>query len=64
MASEIFQIGLRNPQGITLSPYNNEIYFSQHGPMGGDNLGKVKFAGNLGWKEIAWGAENIQEKNW
>ena len=22
---------------------------------GGDNIGKVKFAGNFGWKEIAWG---------
>ena len=59
---EIFQIGLRNPQGITLSPYNNEIYFSQHGPMGGDNLGKVKFAGNLGWKEIAWGGREYSGK--
>ncbi len=59
---EIFQIGLRNPQGITLSPYDNEIYFSQHGPMGGDNLGKVKFAGNLGWKEIAWGGRAYSGK--
>ncbi len=52
---EIYQIGLRNPQGMALSPYDDEIYFSQHGPMGGDNIGKVKFAGNLGWKVIAWG---------
>ncbi len=52
---EIYQIGLRNPQGITLSPFDGEIYFSQHGPMGGDNIGKVKFAGNFGWKFIAWG---------
>ncbi len=59
---EIYQIGLRNPQGMTLSPFNNEIYFSQHGPMGGDNIGKVRFAGNLGWKEIAWGGKEYSGK--
>ena len=52
---EIYQIGFRNPQGLTISPYDNSIYFSQHGPRGGDNFGKVIYGGNLGWKEIAWG---------
>ena len=52
---EIFQIGLRNPQGMTISPFDGNIYFSQHGPRGGDTVGKVNFAGNFGWKEIAWG---------
>ena len=52
---EIYQIGFRNPQGLTISPYDNHIYFSQHGPRGGDNFGKVVYGGNLGWKEIAWG---------
>ena len=40
---------------MTISPHDGEIYFSQHGPRGGDNIGKVKFAGNFGWKEIALG---------
>ena len=52
---EIYQIGFRNPQGMTVSPHDNYIYFSQHGPRGGDNFGKIKHGGNLGWKEIAWG---------
>ena len=48
---------MRNPQGMAISPKNGEIYFSQHGPMGGDNIGIVKFAGNYGWKDIAWGGK-------
>lgn len=52
---EIFQIGMRNPQGMTISPYDKEIYFTQHGPRGGDNLGKIQYSGNYGWKDIAWG---------
>jgi glucose/arabinose dehydrogenase len=47
---EIYQIGVRNPQGMTLSPFNNKIYISNHGARGGDFLGEVKFAENYGWK--------------
>ena len=53
--AEIYQIGVRNPQGMTINQKNNKIYFSNHGPRGGDSIGVVKFAGNYGWKEIAWG---------
>ena len=52
---EIYQIGVRNPQGMAISPKNNMIYFSQHGPRGGDNIGIVRKGGNYGWKNIAWG---------
>ena len=59
---EIFQIGVRNPQGITISPHDDEIYFSQHGPRGGDNIGKIEFGGNFGWKDIAWGGKEYSGK--
>ena len=59
---EIFQIGLRNPQGVSKSPHDGQIYFSQHGPMGGDNIATVKFGGNLGWKDIAWGGKEYSGK--
>ena len=59
---EIYQIGFRNPQGLTISPHDNDIYFSQHGPRGGDNFGKIVYGGNLGWKEIAWGGTEYYGK--
>ena len=49
---EIYQIGVRNPQGMTLSPFDNEIYISNHGAKGGDFIGTVNFGGNYGWKAI------------
>ena len=55
---EIYQIGVRNPQGMTLSPFDNEIYISNHGAKGGDFIGIVNFGGNYGWKVIGWGGEN------
>ncbi|MDA7691762.1 PQQ-dependent sugar dehydrogenase [Methylophilaceae bacterium] len=52
---EIYVIGVRNPQGIAISPHDDEIYFSSHGPRGGDHIGEVEFGSNYGWKYIAWG---------
>tara|TARA_Y100000590_G_scaffold161408_1_gene185078 strand:- start:488 stop:1645 length:1158 start_codon:yes stop_codon:yes gene_type:complete len=56
--AEIYQIGVRNPQGMALSPFNNEIYISNHGAKGGDFIGTVNKSGNYGWKIIGWGGEN------
>ena len=39
---EIYQIGVRNPQGLTLSNYDGKIYLSNHGAKGGDWFGKLK----------------------
>jgi len=55
---EIYQIGIRNPQGMTLSPFNNKVYISNHGARGGDFFGEVKFAENYGWKIYCWGGTN------
>ena len=39
---EIYQIGIRNPQGLTLSPFDKKIYMSNHGARGGDWFGEAK----------------------
>ena len=55
---EIFQIGLRNPQGIALSPFDNKIYMTNHGAKGGDWFGTANFGENYGWKILGWGGTN------
>ncbi len=52
---EVFQIGIRNSQGMAVSPHDQEVYFSNHGPRGGDFIGVVRKSGNYGWKNVAWG---------
>jgi len=52
---ELYQIGVRNSQGIAVSPHDREVYFSNHGPRGGDFIGLAQHGGNYGWKHIAWG---------
>ena len=55
---EIYQIGVRNPQGLALSPYDQKIYISNHGARGGDWFGEVKKGENYGWKILGWGGTN------
>jgi aldose sugar dehydrogenase len=55
---EIYQIGVRNPQGLTLSNYDGKIYLSNHGARGGDWFGEAKKGGNYGWKILGWGGKN------
>ncbi len=55
---EIYQIGIRNPQGLTLSPYDKKIYASNHGAKGGDWFGEIKKGENYGWKILGWGGRN------
>ncbi len=55
---EIYQIGVRNPQGLTYSPFDGKIYASNHGAKGGDWFGEVKKGENYGWKILGWGGTN------
>ena len=54
----IYQIGIRNPQGLTMSPYDQKIYLSNHGARGGDWFGEAKKGENYGWKILGWGGTN------
>ena len=55
---QIFQIGVRNPQGMSLDSLTNKVYISNHGPKGGDFIGPVLRGTNYGWKRVAWGGKN------
>ena len=55
---EIYQIGVRNPQGMYLSPFDDKIYLTNHGAKGGDWFGTANFAENYGWKILGWGGTN------
>ena len=55
---ELYQIGVRNPQGMSLDPLTNTIFISNHGPKGGDFIGPVISGSNYGWKKVGWGGTN------
>ena len=55
---EIYQIGVRNPQGMALSPFDNKIYMTNHGARGGDWFVTANYGENYGWKILGWGGTN------
>ncbi|MBS7229510.1 PQQ-dependent sugar dehydrogenase [Flavobacterium psychroterrae] len=59
---ELYTIGHRNPQGLALNPVTNEIWLSEHGPRGGDEINRLKAGSNYGWPTITYGIEYSGEK--
>ena len=51
----IFSIGNRNVQGLDQHPVTGDIWATEHGPMGGDELNIIENGKNYGWPIISWG---------
>ena len=52
---EIYSYGHRNPQGLAIHPETDELWESEHGPKGGDEINIVKPGRNYGWPTISYG---------
>lgn len=53
--TSIYSYGHRNPQGLVLNPTTNELWETEHGPKGGDELNLVKKGENYGWPFVSYG---------
>ena len=52
---ELWSIGHRNPQGAALFPGTSELWLTEHGPQGGDELNRVLAGANYGWPLRSYG---------
>lgn len=53
----IWSLGHRNVQGAALHPQTGELWISEHGPQGGDELNRVLPGRNYGWPLVSHGCE-------
>ncbi|QNL49461.1 PQQ-dependent sugar dehydrogenase [Olivibacter sp. SDN3] len=53
--SSIFAYGIRNPQGLAWNPFTNELWATDHGPSGGDEVNIIASGNNYGWPLVSWG---------
>ncbi|MGD1893377.1 MAG: PQQ-dependent sugar dehydrogenase [Cyclobacteriaceae bacterium] len=51
----IFSYGNRNPQGLAVHPQTGEVWETEHGPMGGDEVNIIRKGNNYGWPVITYG---------
>jgi glucose/arabinose dehydrogenase len=53
----IWSYGHRNPQGLAVSRATHELWESEHGPRGGDELNYLRPGANYGWPVITYGID-------
>lgn len=54
---ELYAMGVRNPQGMTLDPATGALWEVEHGPRGGDEVNLIRPGRNYGWPLITYGEE-------
>lgn len=54
-ANTIWAYGVRNPQGLAIHPVTGELWESEHGPRGGDEVNIIKKGANYGWPLVSHG---------
>ena len=52
---EIWSYGHRSPQGLAIHPITGDLWESEHGPQGGDELNLVEPGNNYGWPVVGRG---------
>jgi glucose/arabinose dehydrogenase len=59
---EIYTLGNRNIQGLMVHPESGEIWSTEHGPRGGDELNLMKPGSNYGWPVVSRGRDYRTEE--
>ncbi len=54
---EIWSFGHRNEQGLAIDPLTGDLWESEHGPRGGDEINIVGKGKNYGWPVIGYGID-------
>jgi aldose sugar dehydrogenase len=53
----IYTLGHRNGHGLAVNPETGEIWESEQGPSGGDELNVLRPGGNYGWPIVSFGRD-------
>jgi glucose/arabinose dehydrogenase len=59
---EIYSYGHRNVQGLAIHPVTGDLWESEFGPRGGDEINRLEPGKNYGWPTITYGIEYSGEK--
>ncbi|MGE5261024.1 MAG: PQQ-dependent sugar dehydrogenase [Actinomycetota bacterium] len=53
---EIWTYGHRNPQGLAFNPKTGQLFESELGPKGGDEINVIEPGKDYGWPVVSWGS--------
>ena len=57
--SPVYSYGHRNPQGLAWHPETGDLFATEHGPVGHDEVNLIIPGGNYGWPEV--GGDEVGE---
>ena len=52
---ETFAHGLRDPEGAAINPATGELWVTDHGPQGGDEIDIIRPGKDYGWPDVSYG---------
>jgi aldose sugar dehydrogenase len=58
---DIYTLGHRNPLGLTIHPLTRELWSTEFGPRGGDELNRIEAGKNYGWMLVTSGSHYNNE---
>jgi glucose/arabinose dehydrogenase len=56
---EIWSYGHRSPQGLVIHPMTGDLWMTEHGPQGGDELNHIEPGNNYGWPVNGFGVNYV-----
>jgi aldose sugar dehydrogenase len=59
---EIYALGIRNALGLIVHPQTGEIWDTENGPFGGDEINIIQAGKNYGWPVISYGRSYSGER--
>jgi len=54
---ETFAHGFKDPEGAALNPETGELWVTDHGPQGGDEIDIVRAGKDYGWPDVSYGTQ-------
>jgi aldose sugar dehydrogenase len=54
---ETFAHGLRDPEGAAINPATGELWVTDHGPQGGDEIDIIRAGRDYGWPDVSYGTQ-------
>jgi aldose sugar dehydrogenase len=56
---EVYSLGHRNVQGLASHPVTGDLWETEHGPQGGDEINRIEPGRNYGWPLVTYGRNYV-----
>ena len=53
----VYAFGLKDPEGAAVHPVTGDLWVTDHGPQGGDEIDIIKAGADYGWPDVSYGRQ-------